>query len=325
MPLTTSGVKRMIKKTRQAGAAPVCREVNNMGSEWKYKKGNPVYDGYIHSGEWRRKADARLEIDRHKCQVCGGEATDVHHLTYDRFGRENMDDLVSLCRKCHDKAEEFFDPSIIPLAMEERKPEGNNFMAAMRVDAVNLAPAVFEYLKEVYGDDFEGLMRLRQPDDPEGRKYWNVLKRSVDALCRKRYSRCCVEDRTDMILGSITNRTAAICLQVIEHRIRNSIQAGLHEKVMDQYGICGKWKDVAEILGISNGTLQTLRRDDGSSFGPSLRETVLYYCGLDAAAGIQPLEGFWCLTSDDYRVLNTLAGHMAAVSGSGKFKGEMSL
>lgn len=26
---------------------------------------------------------------------------DVHHLTYDRFGREELDDLVLLCRDCH--------------------------------------------------------------------------------------------------------------------------------------------------------------------------------------------------------------------------------
>ena len=291
-----------------------------MGFEWK--KGNPVYDRYIHSTEWRKKADSRLEFDGHTCQVCGKEAVDVHHLTYDRFGRENMDDLVSLCRKCHEKAEEFSDPTVIPFAMEDRKPEGNNFMAAMRIDAVNLAPAVFEYLKEVYGGDFDGLMRLRQPDDPEGRKYWNVLKRSVDALCRKRYSRNCVEDRTDMMLGAITNRTAAICLQMIEHRIRNGIQAELHHIVIVDYELLGRWKDVAEILGISNGTLQTLRKDDGTSFGPSLREAVLYYCGLDAAAGLRPLEGFECLTEADYQKLDALADHMVSVSGTGKFRGE---
>ncbi len=293
-----------------------------MGSEWKYKKGNPVYDRYIHSTEWRKKADKRLEMDGHTCQVCGREAVDVHHLTYDRFGHENMDDLVSLCRKCHNKAEALYDPGVIPWAMEEKKPEGNNFMSAMRVDAAAIAPIVFEYIKEVYGDDFEGLMRLRQPDDPEGKKYWNALKRSVNALCGKRYSRNCVGDRSDIMLNTIANHTASICLQQIEHSIRNSIQARFHEKVMDQYRICGKWKDVAEMLGISDGTLQRLRKDDGSSFGPSLRETVLYYCGLDAAAGIRPVEGFRCLTSEDYWMLNTLADHMTAVSGSGKFKGE---
>ena len=271
-----------------------------MSGSWKFKKGNPAYDRYIHSAGWRRKAGQRLEMDGHVCQVCGREAIEVHHLTYDRFGNEEMSDLVSLCRKCHNKAEELYDPSIIPWAMEEKKPEGNNFMAAMRADAAKLAPVVFEYLKEVLGEGFDGLMRLRQPEDKEGKKYWSVLKRAVDALCRKRYSRNCVEDRTDILMGTISNRVAVICMQQIEHDVRNSIQADLHDTVM----------------------MDTMRWDDGTSFGPSLREAVLYYCGLDAAAGIRPLTGFECLTAEDYGQLNALADYMVSVSGTGKFRGE---
>lgn len=118
-----------------------------MLKEWRYKKGNAEYERYIHSPAWRNKAECRLEIDGHICQVCGKEASDVHHLTYDRFGHEDMSDLVSLCRDCHDKAEEIYDPSIIPWAMDEVKDDGNNFMAAMRTDAVALAPIVFDWLK----------------------------------------------------------------------------------------------------------------------------------------------------------------------------------
>lgn len=284
--------------------------------------GNQVYDRYIHSEAWRSKADARLEYDGHTCQVCGGAASDVHHLTYDRFGNERQDDLVSLCRRCHEKAEELYDPAVIPWAIDEVKPEGNNFMAAMRADAVSIAPVVFDYLKECSGGGFDGLMRLRQPDDPEKRKYWNVLKKAVDALCRKRYSRNCVEDRKDMMLGTITNRVTAICLQQIEHYVRNLIQTDLHDTILQEYSISGKWKDVAAKMGIGNGTLQTLRRDDGTSFGPSLRETVLHYCALDAAAGIRPVAGFSCLTDEDYERLNAMADYVTSVSGTGKFRGE---
>lgn len=293
-----------------------------MANGWRYKKDNPEYDRYIHSVAWRDTANRRLDQDSHVCQVCGGDATDVHHLTYDRFGHEDMNDLVSLCRRCHEKAEALYDPAIIPWAMDEVKPEGNNFMAAMRVDAMTIAPVVFDYLKQARGDSFDALMVLRQPDDAEGKKYWSVLKRAVEALCRKRYSRNCVADRLDMMVGTVTNRVTAICLQQIEHYIRNGIQASLHDVVMTEYAIQGKWKSVANQLGISNGTLQTLRRDDGSSLGPSLREAVLYYCGLDAAAGIPPVPGFNCLTEADYIQLNTLASYMVSVSGTGKFRGE---
>ena len=287
-----------------------------------YKKGNPSYEKYIHSAAWRKKADQRMEMDHGICCVCGAAATEVHHLTYDRFGKEQMDDLVSLCRRCHAKAEELYDPAVTPWAMDEAKPEGNNFMAAMRVDAVNMADAVYEYIKEVRGRDFDSLMVLRQPDDAEGKRYWNVLRKAVDALCRKRYSRTCVEDRRVMMLDAIANHIGVICLAELEHYVRNALQRDLHEVVVTDYSLFETWKAVEAELGISPGTRRKLQTDDGTSFGPSLREAVLYYCGLDAAAGIRPVPGFVCLSSDDYAHLNDLADYMAEVSGSGAFKGE---
>lgn len=150
-----------------------------MSNTWQFKVGNPEYERYIHSAGWRQIAEQRLELDNHICPVCGGEATDVHHLTYEHFGHESMDDLVSLCRKCHNCAENFYDPAVTPWAMGEVKPKGNNFMAAMRVDALQIAPKVYDYLTSVRGSDFQSLMVLRQPDDAEKKKYWSVLNKAV--------------------------------------------------------------------------------------------------------------------------------------------------
>ena len=293
-----------------------------MASLWQFKAGNPEYERYIHSAAWRQLANERLEMDGYTCRVCGCSATDVHHLTYERFGNESMDDLVSLCRKCHNQAERFYDPAITPWAMDEVKPNGNNFMAAMRVDAMQIAPKVYEYLILVRGSDFQALMALRQPNDAEKKKYWSVLNKTVDALCRKRYSRSCIEDRRVMMLGSIANHVTVILLAQIEHYARNAIQHDLHEIVRSEYAALGKWSAVSNALGISNGTTQKLQTDDGTSFGPSLRESVLYYCGLDAAAGIRPISGFTCLSDDDYKKLNAIADYMINVSGDGAFKGE---
>ena len=276
---------------------------------WYLKKGNAEYERYIHSTAWRKKADERLELDHHICCVCGREATEVHHLTYDNFRQEHMEDLISLCHRCHEKAEELYDPSVIPWAMEE----SNCFMAAMRADADRIAPLVFSYIKEARGISFDALMQLRQPVDAEKKKYWSTLKKAVMALCKKRYSFNCVEDRTDLMLESIGNRMAVICLSQIEHDIRNAIQAELHDTVETEYLMLEKWKDVAAYLGISVGTLSTIRKDDGTSFGPTLREAVLYYCGLDAAAGISPPDGFRCLTAADYKHLNTQATYVRKV------------
>ena len=280
---------------------------------WYIGKGNREYERYISSGSWRRKADKRLEMDNHTCCVCGCPATEVHHLTYDNFRNEQMEDLVSLCHRCHMKAEELYDPSVIPWAMEEVLPEGNTFMAALRMDADRLVPVIFDYLKEVRGMGFDSLMGLRQPVDAEEKKYWSTLKNAVSALCRKRYSRNCAADRTDMMIEGISNHLTVVCLAQIEHDLRNAIQADLHEIAETEYLVFGKWKDVAEYLGISTGILTKLRKDDGSSFGPTLREAVLFYCSMDAAAGISPPEGFTCLTADDYEHLNSQASYVRKV------------
>lgn len=287
-----------------------------------FERDNPDYLGYIRSPAWRKKSDERLALDNGVCQVCGRHATEVHHLTYMNFRNEGMEDLVSLCHECHQKAEEIYDPAVTPWALDEVKPDGNNFMAAMRVDAAKVAEIVWDYIRQSRGIGFDSMMSLRQPVDEEGRKYWKSLEVAVMALCKKRYSLNTVKDREDIVLSAVVNRVHSICLSYIEHQIRNEVQAALHDSVTTEYLVLEKWKDVAEYLGISNGTLQKFRRDDGTSFGPSLRETVLHYCALDAAAGIRPLEGFGCLTEEDCRHLEELADYMVSVSGTGAFKGE---
>ena len=88
---------------------------------------------YLKSDEWKCKRDAvmqramqwfmpaspviRRTVDRYGRVIkwianvehrpicendgCTNEATDVHHLTYERIGKEWLDDLQALCRKCH--------------------------------------------------------------------------------------------------------------------------------------------------------------------------------------------------------------------------------
>ena len=61
------------------------------------------YEEYIQSKEWRAKKRERLVKDNFLCQDCRipNKALEVHHITYDRLGDEDIFDLVTLCRKCH--------------------------------------------------------------------------------------------------------------------------------------------------------------------------------------------------------------------------------
>jgi len=61
------------------------------------------YLEYIQSPKWKKKRLMALIHYGEKCDKCGAnKRLDVHHLTYERFGKELLADLQILCRKCHD-------------------------------------------------------------------------------------------------------------------------------------------------------------------------------------------------------------------------------
>ena len=65
---------------------------------WRYRR-------YLRSERWRMLRKQVLRRAGWRCECCGRcGPLDVHHLTYERFGRESMGDLQALCRDCHDEA-----------------------------------------------------------------------------------------------------------------------------------------------------------------------------------------------------------------------------
>ena len=57
---------------------------------------------YLRSDHWQRLS--RNMLARHSyCQACGKweKTLIVHHITYERIGNENLDDLAVLCLSCH--------------------------------------------------------------------------------------------------------------------------------------------------------------------------------------------------------------------------------
>ena len=63
-------------------------------------------DGYLQSDHWQEVRKRKLKQAGYKCEACGEKVKlDIHHLTYERLGKERLDDLQALCRDCHVKAE----------------------------------------------------------------------------------------------------------------------------------------------------------------------------------------------------------------------------
>lgn len=59
------------------------------------------YEEYLRSEHWKSKRSLKLELCP-KCEECGAsDLLEVHHRTYERLFCERMEDLMTLCRRCH--------------------------------------------------------------------------------------------------------------------------------------------------------------------------------------------------------------------------------
>ena len=61
------------------------------------------YKDYLDSDEWKKLRTRVRRRARGWCERCKvGPRADIHHLTYERLGNERLDDLVAVCRECHE-------------------------------------------------------------------------------------------------------------------------------------------------------------------------------------------------------------------------------
>lgn len=58
---------------------------------------------YLASREWALKKRAARSRSGGTCERCGqAPSAHVHHLTYERIGEELLEDLLDVCRGCHE-------------------------------------------------------------------------------------------------------------------------------------------------------------------------------------------------------------------------------
>lgn len=68
-----------------------------------------LYKTWIHSEEWKDIAWIKKRSANFQCELCGSAKNlVVHHITYENmlFEEEHMDDLLCVCKKCHEKLHE---------------------------------------------------------------------------------------------------------------------------------------------------------------------------------------------------------------------------
>lgn len=62
------------------------------------------YAEYLKTHYWQELRRSKVRAAGFRCERCRASNVrlDVHHLSYERWGYESRDDLVVLCRGCHD-------------------------------------------------------------------------------------------------------------------------------------------------------------------------------------------------------------------------------
>ena len=79
-------------------------DCGDLYSKFDYRK---HYSAYLKTPRWRRKRREILKKHGFRCELCGsGTNLNVHHITYENLPDECDDDLLSVCKRCHDKIHE---------------------------------------------------------------------------------------------------------------------------------------------------------------------------------------------------------------------------
>lgn len=72
---------------------------------------------YLKSDAWAERRDDFRKSHKN-CECCGARRPDVHHLRYDEPARLRDEDLMALCRSCHDLAHWLIDAGVIPMSAD---------------------------------------------------------------------------------------------------------------------------------------------------------------------------------------------------------------
>jgi len=90
---------------------------------------------YLKSEIWKEKRDLIVKFYSGLCFKCGESAKDVHHKTYENIYTEKFEDLIPLCRDCHEKEHE---KPLKPIYSADLKKENVVLTNQERISALSL-------------------------------------------------------------------------------------------------------------------------------------------------------------------------------------------
>lgn len=79
------------------------RDIYETHRQKRNKAWRDYYDAYLVSTRWALLRVKALTMVNYKCIVCGSADTlQLHHRHYKTLGEESLDDVMVLCKKCHE-------------------------------------------------------------------------------------------------------------------------------------------------------------------------------------------------------------------------------
>lgn len=127
------------------------------------------YGDYLKTPEWKAKRDATVDRDGGRCRLCYSEENlQVHHRTYRRRGQEDLNDLTTLCKGCHENFHQKvteqelhakWGESYVPPTEEEQEREQKRYQEIMECNLLGLLLPFPEKCRET------GIIRIVGLDD----------------------------------------------------------------------------------------------------------------------------------------------------------------
>ena len=210
---------------------PHFQEARNLRSEiWHaILTENPPndYNNYLHSQAWAETCQ-RLFAQVGQLCICGKQATQVHHRTYDNIGKEDiLTDLSGLCDNCHRKV-----PHL------DGKPYWDKFKTYVEENGNQLQLFPEPDLPSIYGIQIDGKTRKSADRHKDG-AFWLVAHRDSKTL------------------------QAALCTQSFTHYNRLKEQKDtIKGQLEDTLGEELKWADKKKWIGFFNNTVEHVNKAD---------------------------------------------------------------
>ena len=212
-----------------------------------------AYENYLRAPAWKVKRDAVIQRDGGQC-ICGAQATEVHHKTYNNIGKEPLSDLVALCQECHGREHTPYLPPNPQPAPCVSDPPGkaywNKFKVYVEENGNRLQLFPEPNLPSIYGIQIDQRTR-NSADIFEDGAFWLIAYRNADEL----QANLCVQSSLHYS-----------CLKEQQDTIQEQFTDSLSEL---------KWQDDKQWIGFLDNTVGHVSRANTDREFPWLHDRLV--------------------------------------------------